>query len=155
MLAASHGLPELQRAILEGGAFAAVRHLRIMETAAGRPVDRVIASGGGAKTELWLRIKASVYGVPIAVPAEAECGIIGCAAMAQTTMGRHSSLDAAAQALVRYAAEIAPDPAWSETYARMQPLFDRLYRHSQQFYDELDSLAVPARSGSSHANGER
>ena len=139
-LGASHGLAELQRATLEGVAFAAARHLRIMEAAAGQPLERVIASGGGAKTELWLRIKASVYGIPILVPAESECGIVGCAALAQTAMGRHASLDAAVAAMVRYAAEIAPDPAWSETYARMQPVFDRLYRHSQALYDDLDKL---------------
>lgn len=140
-LAATHGLPELQRATLEGVAFAAARHLRIMEAATGRRVDRVIASGGGAKTALWLKIKASIYGVPILVPVEAECGIVGCAALAQTAMGRHRSLGAAADALVRTAAEIAPDPAWSEVYARMQPVFDRLYTHSQAFYDDLDGLA--------------
>ena len=139
-LAASHGLAELHRATLEGVAFAATRHLRIMEAATGRPVERVIASGGGAKTGLWLEIKASAYGVPIVVPAETECGVIGCAAMAQTAMGRHRSLADAAATLVRTAAEIAPNPAWSDTYARMQPVFDRLYRHSQQFYDELDAL---------------
>ena len=68
-LGASHGLPELHRATLEGVAFAAGRHLRIMEAAIGRPVERVIASGGGAKTELWLKIKASVYRVPVVVTA--------------------------------------------------------------------------------------
>ena len=51
-LAAGHGLPHLHRAVLEGVAFAAARHLRIMEHAAGRKLERVIASGGGAKTEL-------------------------------------------------------------------------------------------------------
>ena len=139
-LAASHGLPEMQRATLEGVAFAAARHLKIMETATGRPIDRVIASGGGSKSELWLKIKASVYGVPIVVPAEAECGIVGCAAMAQTAMGRHASLPDAAEALVRYAAEIQPDAAWSDTYARMQPIFNRLYLHSQDLYNDLDLL---------------
>lgn len=141
-LAAAHGLPELERATMEGVAFAAARHLRIMEAAASRPVDCVIASGGGAKTELWLKIKASVYNVPIIVPTEAECGIVGCAALAQTAMGRHASLTAAAQALVHYAAEVTPDPAWSDTYARMQPVFNRLYQHSQQFYDDLDALTT-------------
>jgi len=140
-LGAAHGRPELQRAMLEGVAFAATRHLRIMEAAAGRPVERVIASSGGAKDELWLKIKASIYGVPVTVPAEPECGIIGCAAMAQTATGRHASLNAASQALVGFAAEIAPDPAWSERYVRMQPVFDRLYRHSQALYDDLDALA--------------
>ena len=141
-LAAAHGLPELERATLEGVAFAAARHLSIMEDAAGRRVERVVASGGGAKTELWLRIKASVYDRPILVPAEPECGVVGCAAMAQTAAGRFGSLDEAAAALVRYAAEVPPEPAWADTYRRMQPLFDRLYRSAQAFYGDLDALAA-------------
>ena len=51
-LGAAHGLAHLHRAVLEGVAFAAARHLRIMEKAADRRIERVIASGGGAKTEL-------------------------------------------------------------------------------------------------------
>ncbi len=139
-LHAGHGRPEMLRAVMEGVAFAATRHLRGMEAAAGRPVERVIASGGGAKTALWLAIKASAYGVPIVVPEEAECGIVGCAALAQTATGRHRNLDDAAQALVRTAAEVRPDPAWQDRYARTQPVFDRLYRHSQVLYDGLDAL---------------
>jgi len=140
-LGAAHGLPHLHRAVMEGVAFAAARHLRIMETAAGRRVERVIASGGGAKTALWLKIKASIYGVPVAVPKEAECGVIGCAAMAQTAIGRRANLEQAVDALVKIAEVVAPDPAWSGTYARMQPIFDRLYLQSQSFYDQLDAIA--------------
>ncbi len=113
-----------------------------MEAAAGRPVERVIASGGGAKSALWLAIKSGAYGVPIVVPEEAECGIIGCAAMAQTAMGRHQDLPSAAERLVRIAAEVRPDPAWRDRYAAMQPVFDQLYRHSQALYDDLDALAA-------------
>ncbi len=140
-LGASHGLPHLHRAVMEGVAFAAARHLRIMEAAAGRPIERVIASGGGAKTALWLKIKASIYGVPVAVPKESECGVIGCAAMAQTAIGRRGSLEQAVDALVRIAEEVRPDPAWAETYRRMQPVFDQLYRQSQCLYDQLDAIA--------------
>jgi xylulokinase len=112
-----------------------------MEAAAGRPVERVVASGGGAKTALWLKIKASIYGVPVAVPAEAECGVIGCAAMAQAATGRRGSLEQAVDALVRIAGTVEPDPDWAATYARMQPVFDRLYLQSQSLYDQLDALA--------------
>ena len=87
-LGAAHGLAHLHRAVLEGVAFAAARHLRIMEKAAGRRLERVIASGGGARTPLWLKIKASVYGAPIVVPKEPECGVVGCAALAATAAGR-------------------------------------------------------------------
>ena len=141
-LGAGHGLAHLHRAVLEGVAFAAARHLRIMEKAAGRALERVIASGGGAKTELWLKIKASVYGVPIVVPKEPECGVIGCAALAATAVGRFARLEDAVAAYVRYVDEVKPDPGWAHTYARMQPVFDRLYAHSQALYDDLDALAA-------------
>jgi xylulokinase len=140
-LGAAHGLPHLHRSVMEGVAFAAARHLRVMEQASGRPLERVIASGGGAKTDLWLRIKASVYGIPIVVPREPECGVIGCAAMAATAAGHFASLGDAVAGLVKHDAEIRPDPAWADRYSRMQPIFDRLYHHSQALYDDLDRLA--------------
>ena len=139
-IGAGHGLPHLHRAVMEGVAFAANRYLRIMEKAAGRRLERVIASGGGAKTALWLKIKASIYGIPIVVPKEAECGVVGCAAMAATAAGRFAAVEDAVSAYVRHTDEIAPDPDWLETYGRMQPVFDRLYTHSQALYDDLDAI---------------
>ena len=133
----SHALPHLHRAVLEGVAFSVARHKAIMEAVSGRRMERVIASGGGAKARLWLEIKASVYGVPMLVPAEAECGVIGCAILAAAATGR---ADAAAS-FVRHAAEIDPNPAWAERYARMRPVFDSLYRNSQSQYALLDELA--------------
>jgi xylulokinase len=113
-----------------------------MEAATGRRITRLIASGGGAKTALWLKIKASIYGVPVAVPKEAECGIVGCAAIAQTATGRRRSLKQAVGALVAMDDEIQPDPRWQETYGRMQPVFDDLYRTAQPLYDRLDAIAA-------------
>jgi xylulokinase len=140
-LTASHGLAHLHRAVLEGVAFAATRNLRIMEQASGRRIEHIVASGGGAKAPLWLRIKASAYGVPILVPHEPECGVIGCAAIAATASGRFSRLVDALDAFVRYDEEIAPDPAWADRYRAMQGVFERIYRHSQDLYDSLDALA--------------
>lgn len=140
-ITAGHGLAHLHRAVMEGVAFAVARHIRIMENASGIPIERVIASGGGAKTQLWLKIKSSIYGFPIVVPEEPECGVVGCAAIAATATGRFANLEAATSALVRFSEEILPDPAWVEVYARMQPVFDKLYLHSQQFYDDLEGLS--------------
>lgn len=140
-IAAGHGLAHLHRAVLEGVAFAVRRHIDVMEANRGLTLERLVASGGGARTELWLKIKASAYGLPILVPAEAECGVVGCAALAATATGRFANLAEAVDAVVRYEREVMPDPSWSETYARMQPMFDKLYRHSQDLYDDLDALA--------------
>jgi xylulokinase len=60
-------------------------------------------------------------------------------------MGRYATLEAAADALVALDDEILPEPAWSETYRRMQPVFDALYRNAQPLYDRLDALAAAGR----------
>lgn len=140
-LGAGHGTAHLHRSVMEGVALAVNRHIRIMEAASGVRLDRVVASGGGAKTEFWLKIKASAYCRPIVVPEETECGVIGCAAMAAHATGRFATLDEAVSALVRYSAEVEPDPDWAERYARMQPIFDRLYLGAQSLYDDLDGIA--------------
>ena len=99
-----------------------------------------MAAGGGAKSDLWLKIKASAYGVPLLVPSQPEGGVIGCAALAAAAEGRFTSPVEAAEAFVKYEREIVPDPAWSDVYARMQPVFERVYSHAQPLYDELDQL---------------
>lgn len=138
-----HGLAHLHRAIMEGVAFSVARNIRIMEKSSGRRMERVIASSGGAKTALWLRIKASIYGIPIVVPEELECGVVGCAAIAAMATGRFSRIEQAADALVRYGNEVLPDPRWSEKYARMLPVFESVYRNSQSQYDLLDAMSLP------------
>jgi len=149
-LSAAHTLAHLDRALIEGVAFSAARALRLMERLSGERVQRVVATSGGAKSPLWLRIKASAYNLPIEVPGEAEGGLVGCAMMAATALGHYSSLQAAAQHCVRIERVVEPDPAWAERYARMQPVFDRLYEAAKPFYDALDALADGAAPGTAH-----
>lgn len=139
-LTARHTLADMHRAVLEGVGFAVNRHLRVMERATGTEPEVLIASGGGAKADLWLKIKASLYNKPILIPEEAECGLVGCAILSSVALGNHSDVVQAAQGLVRHEREVKPDPQWAETYARMQPIFDRLYETAQDFYDDLDAL---------------
>ncbi len=139
-IGAAHGLAHMHRAVLEGVAFAVKRHINILDRISGAPLERVIASGGGAKTQLWLKIKASVYGIPILVPSEPECGLVGCAVMAAAATGLFTSVETAADAYVSYAEEIVPDPRWVEIYRPMQAFFEKLYTHSQSLYDHLDRL---------------
>ena len=135
-LTSGHGAGHLHRAVMEGVAFAAARNLRIME-AAGNRLDRVIAAGGGARTRLWLEIKASLYGCPILTTAAEECGVLGCAMLAGTGIGFYPDLPTAASRLVRFTGEIAPNRRWMDTYARLTPIFDRAYENSQIYWTML------------------
>jgi xylulokinase len=134
-----HETRHLHRAILEGVGLAALRHLRIIEAAGGR-LERIVASGGGAKSELWMRIKASVFGVPYMVPENPECGVVGSAILAGTGIGLYGSVEDGVARLVRYAGEIAPDPEWAAVYRRMIPIFEKLYACSRPYSDLLERL---------------
>ncbi|WP_127144355.1 xylulokinase [Pelagibacterium montanilacus] len=146
-LGSRHELAHMHRALLEGVGFAVNRHLKVMEDATGTRPEVLIASGGGAKADLWLRIKAAIYNRPILIPREAECGIVGAAVLADFALGRSASIEASASRLVAHEREIVPDPAWAETYGAMQPVFDRLYDAAQPFYNDLDRLAAGATTG--------
>lgn len=141
-LAAGHGNPHLHRAVMEGVAFAVARQLRTMRTHASIDLEKVIASGGGARADLWLKIKASVYNLEIVVPEEPECGLVGCAALAAHTTGQFNDLTDAVGSFVKFARSVEPDPNWAEKYAQMQPIFDSLCASARQHYDDLDALGM-------------
>jgi xylulokinase len=138
-LTSGHTAGHLHRAVMEGVAFASRRNIEIMKSR-GNKLERLVASGGGAKTRLWLEIKASVYGCPILTPTDPECGVLGCAILAGVGAGIFSSIDDAVRQLVRYDAEIQPDPSCSERYERMATFFNRVYSQSETYWNEIERL---------------
>ena len=138
-LTSGHGASHLHRAVMEGVAFAAARNLRIMAASGGRP-ERVVAAGGGARTHLWLEIKASIYGCPILTTEAEECGVLACAMLAGTGIGLYDGLPDAVRRLVRFGPEIAPNPRWSDTYARLAGLFDQACEISDPYWAILDRI---------------
>lgn len=138
-LTATHTTSDLHRAILEGVAFSVRQKLSMVEGESGRP-ERIIASSGGAKSELWLQIKASMYNVTYQVPEELECGVVGAAILMATATGAANGIADATRKMVRFGATYEPDPELVELYDRMMPIYSDLYDSSKAFYDRLDAL---------------
>ncbi|HET7313088.1 xylulokinase [Salinisphaera sp.] len=138
-LTAEHGLAHLHRAILEGVAFAAAGNVGLMRRG-DTGLKQMTAAGGGAKSDLWLQIKASAYGCPIRVPESPECSVIGSTAILAAALGRHETPASAAEAFVHFAHVVEPDPVWAERYERMRGVFDQLRDAGGPFYDMLDAL---------------
>src|SRR6202162_3373913 len=137
-LTTGHTVAHLHRAVMEGVGFASRRNFELMK-ARGYRFDRMVAGGGGAKSRLWLEIKASIYKCPILVPSEAECGVVGCGMLAGCAAGLFSNLATVISQQVRYDSEINPNPAWTERYEKLQQLFDELYESSEQFWDRFEN----------------
>jgi xylulokinase len=137
-LTSVHRAAHLHRAVMEGVAFASSRNIALMKSRGCR-LDRMVAAAGGAKSRLWLEIKASVYNCAILVPSESECAVLGCAMLAGLAVRLFSNPETIVSQLVRYESEIVPNLAWLERYEKMQSLFDDLYESSEQFWDRFDN----------------
>lgn len=140
-LTSSHGLPELHRAVLEGVAFSVRHRLDDLQGEHGRP-ERIVAASGGAKSRLWLGIKASMYNVPYAVPEELECGLVGAAMLASIAAGDNADIAEATRSMVRFVEDVHPDPQTVSLYDDMMLIYSDLYTAAQHFYGRIDNLSL-------------
>ncbi len=115
-LAFKHGVPEIYRAILEGVTFEMRYNMELLESV-GVHITELRAVGGGAKSKIWLEIKAAVTGCRILQLEEDEAGITGAAMMASVAIGLFPSLKEAGEAFVKVKAIIEPDRGLQAEYA--------------------------------------
>jgi sugar (pentulose or hexulose) kinase len=94
------------RAVLER---VAATHRSLVRRVAPAGVARVVATGGGARSPLWLQIGADILGLPVVTPASPERACLGAAAFAAVAAGQHATIAAAAAAMVRRKRVFDPD----------------------------------------------
>jgi xylulokinase len=134
-LSLRHDRGALVRAVLEGVAFGLRDSLELLRALGVEPtVGRV--SGGGARSELWLRIVASVLGIPLERTAVEEGSAFGAALLGGVAAGVFSSAGDAVERCVRIRERIDPDPAWQEAYDAGYARFRRLYPALRPLEDE-------------------
>jgi xylulokinase len=125
-LSLRHDRGGLVRAVLEGVAYGLRDSLELLR---GLGVDAQVgrASGGGARSRLWLEIVASVLGVPLELTEVGEGSAYGAALLAGVSNGIFASAEEAVAACVRVRDRIEPNEAWSgaydEGYARYRALY--------------------------------
>jgi xylulokinase len=128
-LSLRHDRGALVRAVLEGVAYGLRDSLDLLRELGVAP-ERARVSGGGARSELWLRIVASVLELPLERPLVEEGAAYGAALLGGVAGGIWPDVPAALAACVRVGGEIVPEPAWIEPYrdgrARFRALFPAL-----------------------------
>lgn len=111
-LDAKHGVAV--RRLLEDIAFS---HRALIEQVSGNnPPRRVVATGGGARSVLWLEIKAAVLDATIVTTECPERACLGAAMLAGAGAGVFDGLDEASKLMVRQKAEYAPSKELREVY---------------------------------------
>ncbi|MBE7555213.1 MAG: xylulokinase [Anaerolineales bacterium] len=128
-LSSYHSRGHLARAVMEGVALALRQTLEISLSLGGQ-VERIIAAGGGAESEVWRQIQADVFGLPLQQSLLSEQASVGAALLAGAGAGLYPDLAAACQQVVRYGPLTEPNPVrqarYDELYTRFVGLYPRL-----------------------------
>jgi xylulokinase len=125
-LSVRHDRGGLWRAMLEGVAYGLRDSLELLRALGVQPeLGRV--SGGGARSELWLRIVSSVLNLPLERTVSEEGSAFGAALLAGVRAGVFTDADEAVAHCVRVRDRIEPDPQWVTAYERGYDRFRTLY----------------------------
>lgn len=120
------------RGFIEGITYEFRENLERLE-AAGISVNNLVATGGGAKSDLWVQIRADIVGRPISTVTVKETGCFAAACVAGTSIGVFNSTAEAIRALVK------PDRTF-EPNSRLAERYDELFANYQRVYPGIAGI---------------
>jgi len=135
-LSMGSGLPEIYRAIMEGLCFE-MRYNRDKLKEFCIEFSSLRATGGGARSPLWLQMKADVLGVPVTALETADAGAVGGAMAAAVSLGVFSSLEEAASCFVKTGKQFLPSMEAAERYGEKYSRYVKLRQATLSLSDGI------------------
>lgn len=123
---------DMVRGIFEGTSFALKSVIEECRRN-GTKIDKIRVVGGGALSDTWLQIKASVLNIPVLV-LDKKTGDVpfGDALIAGQAVGLYKDLSQSIKDIVTVERVIEPKEEWAMIY-------DKQYEYFKKFYQDLDS----------------
>ncbi|MCI2068528.1 MAG: FGGY family carbohydrate kinase [Bacilli bacterium] len=97
------------------------------------PINRLFASGGGARNDKWLQIKADVLGIPFYTLENPDTGTVGSGIIIGKALGLFSGFEDGIKQMVKVKKEYKPDLA-------KKALYDEKYEKYLKVYKALKPL---------------
>jgi xylulokinase len=139
-LTSRHTTAHLARAVMEGITFALRDSLALMR-ALGLPVERIIATGGGARSSIWRQMQADVLGAPVWRTVAEEGPAYGAALLGAVVGGGYSSVPEAVASGVELLDPIEPRSESAARYDQYFEVYQRLYTDLRAANHRLAELA--------------
>jgi len=117
---------DIAKAILEGLTFELRVNLDLLRQG-GVVINELRAIGGGARSELWLQLKADILGVPVVAPEVTEAACLGAALLAGVGAGVYPDAVQAAASVFKPARTYRPNPERQELYNRRYEVYRSVY----------------------------
>jgi len=127
---------DILKAIIEGATFYFLDSIHAF-TDMGIDTSEFIATGGPAKSDAILQIKADIFGAPFVRLTNTECGIAGAAMLAGIATGVFKDAAEAAENFVARERVFEPDMARHERYTEIYQQYQRLYPALKELLREI------------------
>ena len=109
---------DLIKAFLEGVTFELLTNLRLME-AGGQLVSDVVVTCGGARSDIWMQLRADMLGRPLARSPIDEPGCLAAAAVAGAAIGMFDNPPEPIRANLGTSTMFDPEPSVTARYAEL------------------------------------
>jgi len=129
----THQRGDLVRAIMEGVSMALKDSLNIFQEL-GITGKKFIFAGGGAKSQLWRSILASMVEHPLQTTRVKEEAATGAALLAMVGTGHFANFSEAVQQMIRYDSPVDPQDQWIPAYREHYQMFRSLYPALKPFF---------------------
>ena len=126
-----HGRGHFLRAVMEGVTYS-LKDCLVLLQELGVDADQIIASGGGAASEIWLQIQADIFGKDVVACAEKEQACLGACLLAGASTGIFASLDEGCARFVKMREKVYhPIPEHQAVYEEGYRKFRELYQRTK------------------------
>ena len=120
-------LPELYRACMEGVAYEMRLNLDAL-AGSGIRFEKLNATGGGARSKVWMQMKADVLNLPITALKTADAGTVGSAMLTGIAAGLFPDLQDAAAHMVQETETYRPRAEMHEKYMKIYERYRAVYQ---------------------------
>jgi len=117
---------DIYRACMEGVCYEMYLNFSNVREAGAVP-KRLHATGGGAKSAVWMQMKADVLGIPIVALKTVDAGTVGSAMLTGIALGIFKDLEDAAKAMVEETITYEPRAEYHEKYMEVYKKYAKLY----------------------------
>ena len=132
---------EIAKAILEGLTYELRTNLELLRDA-GIRLDELHAVGGGARSRMWLQMKADICQIRLRPPRITEAACLGAAILAAVGARIHSDIASCVDQVVRFKETILPDRERAREYEGRYGLYQKLYPTLRPLHREMSSQAL-------------
>ncbi len=125
-LTTAHTVSDIYRACMESVVYEELLNVELLRKS-GVHFEKMYATGGGAKSKVWMQMKADILNVPMVALCTVDAGTTGSAMLTGLAIGCYKDLDDAAAHMVEFKEVYEPDPGMHTKYMKIYERYKLLY----------------------------